>query len=185
MHGGSEFETIAANQPTPRGSFLWTIGTLDSMLVSSVPCSDAALIDTLGGGAARGFRIRVESMSNPDNFGESPDFTISMPTITVSQPSGSQRIGCDETMRIDWESTGLWGDINIEAWRIGGSGPYHVIQENRDRFPSNYDWRVWGCPSFWEGSLDEPYNIDLKIRVRSSGCSDIWAESSGTFRVTD
>ncbi|OGP61878.1 MAG: hypothetical protein A2V65_09230 [Deltaproteobacteria bacterium RBG_13_49_15] len=183
MRDGSEFETLASNEPRT-GSFLWRIGYSDSTLGSSA-CSDAALIGALGGGAARRFQIRIESRSHPEIFGEGPEFNISMPTITVTQPSGNPRIGCGGTLGIVWESSGLWGDINLEAWRPGGGGPYHVIQENIDRFLGHYDWRVWGCPSVWEGSLDEPYNIDLKIRVRSTSCHDVYGESTGTFRVTD
>ena len=181
MRDGGEFETLAENQPAT-GAFLWPVGTRNPALASSEPCSDTSLIDALGGGSARGFRIRIEDMAHPEIFGEGPGFKYFHADDYGNPASCRQH---ERRMRrniqIEWEELTCWGNMDIEAWYPDGSSRHSVIAENHRTTP-HYDWDVGRCPDFWEGSLDSFPTV--KIRVRSSDCPDIYGESAGTIRIT-
>jgi hypothetical protein len=86
--------------------------------------------------------VRITSLSNPDDYDSSNDFfTINpVPTITVTSPNGGEIWTVGSTYQITWDTTNLFGYINLRLL-IGTYGNYLNIG-SANAIAGTYDWTI-------------------------------------------
>lgn len=185
MQAGAEVKTLS--ESTSGGAFAWKVGTNHG----SSTCCDDSLVMARIGTSARPHRIRVESIDDPRVFGESEEFTFAAPEITdVQIASGASSVPCSSSQTITWLDITYWGPVVIELRRASTGGLEQIISATSRDIVSRFEWDTWLCPggTFVHedgGSLGTvPYNTDLRIRVRSVDCPDVYGESQ-IFQVRD
>jgi hypothetical protein len=151
--GGSTFETLFASTAND-GSENWTV---------TGPTSSNCL-------------VKISSVDDPSiNDLSDAAFTISQspsgPSITVLVPNGGESWPIGSVQTIQWTSSGITSNVNIELSRDGGFRYTTIIARNAANTGS-YQWTVTG-----------PASSQCKIRVISLN-PVVLDESDDVFSIT-
>jgi hypothetical protein len=135
-----------------------------------------------------GYKIRVQSHSDPSIYGESQAFALIKPEIGVISPRGGWRFTLGDPMTIEWDCSCLDGQVPIDLIDSGGTFKRIDTVDSSDRTYSwsagiferhgEYYYGEWGAPS--DGAPVERESVtgdNLKIRVTSEYSSTLYGES--------
>jgi len=103
------------------------------------------------------------------------DFTITLPTITLSSPNGSEKWVRGDTREIAWSSDGAIGEnaLKIE-YSVDEEGNWVTVSEN-EADDGNYSWVI---PQGAVGG-------NVKIRITDTSRPEVYDESDAYFEVLD
>lgn len=153
---------IELNRDYPGGS--WEI------LYDSTP-DDGLESWNVSGDSGENCRIRVTSLSYPEAADASDaDFIIAEPSLTVTHPNGGETLDGDGSEFINWNSTGITGEITVELNRNYPTGDWDLLVT----VPNGGVWITLGGPP----------TTHARIRLTSLDYPAATDESDGDFEIT-
>lgn len=165
--GGSPGYMIKSNvSPTP-SRYFWTVGNFEHESVSLIPPEGVK------------YKIVIRDRDSSAE-GESPEFTVHRPTITVMEPAGGTvHRGDNKTIR--WRTgPGFVGNVDVELYIVDGSSFRRFDQLFTNiRDLGSVSWRVYPNPRPGEAELDAPPTPrQYFIRVKSSRCRTVFGDGA-------
>ncbi|MFZ5432400.1 MAG: M6 family metalloprotease domain-containing protein [Calditrichota bacterium] len=128
---------------------------------------------TVTGAATALARIRITSVSYPSVTDESDDdFSIIVPTLTVTTPNGGETWYTGESKTIYWLSEGVTGNVKIELNRTYPSGTWTTLFSSTAN-DGNQPWTVTGTVT-----------ATARIRITSIANSSVTDISNANFTIT-
>ncbi len=127
---------------------------------------------TVTGPASTQARIRVSSVNTPaTNDVSDNNFTVAVPSITVTAPNGGEFWSIGSVQSLLWTSAGVSGNVNIELNRTYPSGTWQMLAANstNDGFES---WTVTG-----------PTTLQARLRVTSVAAPSVSDVSDNNFTI--
>ena len=159
LKAGAAYKTLGT-VPIAPGSYLWT-------LPADLP-------------VASDYKIRITSVSSPSVLDVSNStFSVSVPpanTITVKTPAGGESWVAGSTHNIQWNYTGLSGDVHITLMKAGTT--YSTIATYVPIGTGGSGSYSWTLPTTL------PIASDYRIRVTSASNPSLKSYSNGMFSVT-
>lgn len=148
-NGGSTFSTIFASTAND-GTEAWTV---------SGPATATA-------------RIRISSLDSLNVADTSnANFSMILPTITVSSPNGGETWGIGSSQSIQWGSANLTGNVTITLSRDGGTTYPETLATNTAN-DGTEGWTVSGPPT-----------SQGRVRVASVSVAGVADESNAHFSI--
>jgi len=145
-------------------------GTSWAPVIGSTP-NDGTHAWTVTGAATTQARIRITSLTDPTIADVSDaNFTIGGGSITVTRPNGREAWPIGSSQTIQWTSTGLTGNVRVEASRNGGT-TWALIAGNTSNNGA-FNWTVTG-----------PATTQARIRVTSLTDPTVADASDANFTI--
>lgn len=154
LKSGNLMSTISSMVMTDtKGSFVWRI-PLDIK-----PGND--------------YSIKISSITNPEIYGLTENFSIEGPTIKLVSPGTGETWYTGTGQTISWKYSGIYAaDVKIEC--IRGNNSYKIAQTRLNNETGSF---IWYIPATWIPSND------YKIRITGLNDSSI-ADISGEFTIS-
>ncbi|MCX7836203.1 MAG: T9SS type A sorting domain-containing protein [bacterium] len=156
---------IELNRNYPSGTW--------SVLFNNTP-NDGTENWTVTGPASATARIRIVAMNDTSyNDISNANFTIRVPTLTVTAPNGGETWGINTQQQITWSvDTAFVGNVHIQLNRNYPSGAWTTLFSNIPRDSSSVSWLVSG-----------PATTTARVRVVAAFDTSISDISNANFTI--
>ena len=164
--GGSGYMIKSNVSPTP-SRFFWTVGNFEHASVSLIPPDGVK------------YKVVIRDRDSSTE-GESPEFTVHRPSVTVLEPvGGTVHRGDHKTIR--WRTgPGFVGNVDVELYIVDG-GSFRRFDQLRTnvRDLGSVSWHVYPNPGIGEAELDAPPTPrQYFIRIVSSRCRTVFGDGA-------
>ncbi|MBI5059241.1 hypothetical protein HZB60_05595 [candidate division KSB1 bacterium] len=145
------------------------------VIVASTP-NDGTHSFNLTGAASDHARIRVRALTTSTISGSiadtsDADFSIVLPSVTVSSPNGGEIWIEDEVRTIQWSTIGFTSSVNIHLNRTFPTGNWELLASNTTN-DGAFDWTV----TF-------PSSTHARVRVQRSSQTSVADTSDADFTI--